>query len=221
MLPNGLSQIKIDGSTIPYVQQAKNLGLLMTPSLNCQPQITSITNKVYTKQSNFSLNFSLRKPLIQTFALPHFGYASITFMNSGVTRALALQAAYTRFIFGNIPRIPTTNITSHLTQCRLHLDKLSIVCRHHLKLASLAYSVVTKQHPPYLLARLKYTPILLYDRRPTRTPRQHFEYTVRRTVPWKKSFTISEKKLLNSHAITEFDVQRLKEFKTWCFQLFF
>ena len=49
MLPNGLPQIKIIGSAIPYVQQAKNLGLLMTPSLNWQPQIKSITIKVYAR----------------------------------------------------------------------------------------------------------------------------------------------------------------------------
>ena len=46
MLPNGLTQIKMKGSSIPYVEQAKDLGLLMTPLLNLQPQITSITNKV-------------------------------------------------------------------------------------------------------------------------------------------------------------------------------
>ena len=47
MLPNGLPQIEINGSAITYVQQAKNLRLLMTPSLNWQPQISSITNQVY------------------------------------------------------------------------------------------------------------------------------------------------------------------------------
>ena len=206
MLPNGLPQIKINGSAIPNVEQAKNFGLLMTPSLNWHPQISSITNKVYTTLSSLkfhrkSLNLPLRKQLIQTLALSHFDYASITFMNSDKTQALA-------------------NITSHLTHRRLHLGWLSITGRQHLKLASLAYSVLTKQHPPYLSARLKYTPIPPSDRRPTRTPPQEFEYAVPRKSAWEKSFTISAKRLLNSLATTEFDVQRLKEFKTWCFQLF-
>ena len=70
----------------------------MTPSLNWQPQISSITNKIYATLSslNFhgeSLNDPLRKQLIQTLALSHFGYASITFMNSDKTRSLALQTA--------------------------------------------------------------------------------------------------------------------------------
>ena len=116
-----------------------------------------------------SLNASLRKQLIQTLALTHFDYASITFMNSDKTRPLALQTAHNaciRFIYGNIPRIPTANITTHLTHRRLHLGWLSIASRHHLKLASLAYSVITKKHPPYLSTHLQYTPIPPLDRRP-------------------------------------------------------
>ena len=93
MLPNSLPQIKINGSSIPYVDQAKNLGVIITPSLNWQPHIISITNKINATLSslNFhrkSLNVPLRKPLMQTLALPHFDYASITFMNSDKTRSL-------------------------------------------------------------------------------------------------------------------------------------
>ena len=145
MLPNGLPQIKINGSAIPNVEQAKNFGLLMPPSLNWQSQITSITNKVYTKLSSLkfhrkSLNLPLKKQLIQTLALPHFHYASKTFMNFDKTRALSLQTVHNaciRFIFGSIPPIPTANIRSHLTHRRFHLGWLSITGRQHLKLASL------------------------------------------------------------------------------------
>ena len=69
-------------------------------------------------------------------------YASIIFMNSDKTRSLALQTAQNaciQFIFGNIPRIPAANITSHLTHRRLHLGWLSIAARHRQKLAVLAY----------------------------------------------------------------------------------
>ena len=162
MLPDNLPQIMISGSPIPYVQQVKNLGLLMTPTLNWQPQISSITSRVYATLSSLkfhrkSLNAPLRKQLIQSLALPHFDYASIAFMNSDKTRSLALQTAQNaciRFIFGNIPRIPSADITSHLTHRRLHLGWLSITARQHLKLAVMAYNVVTKQHPPYLETRL-------------------------------------------------------------------
>ena len=54
MRPNNLPQIKINGSPISYVKQVKNLGLLMTPTLNWQPQIASITNKVYAILSSLS-----------------------------------------------------------------------------------------------------------------------------------------------------------------------
>ena len=165
MLPNGLPQIKINGSSIPYVDQAKNLGLLITPSLNWQPHVTSITNKIYATLStlNFylkSLNIPFRKQLIQTLALLHFDYASIKFTNSDRTWSLAFQTAHNAcisFIFGNIPHIPTANITSHLTHRRLHLGWLSIASHHHLKLASFAYSIPTKKRPLYLYTHLKHT----------------------------------------------------------------
>ena len=144
-------------------------------------------------------------------------------MNSDKTRLLALQTAQNaciRFIYGNIPHIPTIDITSHLTHRRLHLGWLSITSRQHLKLAGLAYSVLAKQHPSYLANHLKLTPIQIQDRRPARRPPQDFEYSNPRTSAWRKSFTISSKKLMNSLAITEFDPCRHSEFKSWCFDLF-
>ena len=71
----------------------------------------------------------LRKNLIQTLALPHFDYCSIVFMNFDKTRTLALQTAQNacvHFIFGNIPYIPTADITTHVTHRRLELGCLSI-----------------------------------------------------------------------------------------------
>ena len=41
ILPDDLLQITIHGSPIPYIQQAKNLDLLMTQTLNWQPRITT------------------------------------------------------------------------------------------------------------------------------------------------------------------------------------
>ena len=228
MLLNSLPQIKINGSLVPYVDQAKNLGLIIAPSLNWKPHITFITNKIYAtlRSLNFhskSLNVPLRKQLIQTLALPHFDYASIKFMNSDKSRSLALQTAKNaciRFIFGNITHIPMANITSHITHRRSHLSWLSIASHHHLKLASFAYSVLTKKHPSYLSTHLNYTPKPLHMRRPKRTPPQEFDYVAPRKAAWENFFTVSAKELPYSLAITEFDVRRLKEFKTWCFQLF-
>ena len=109
---------------------------------------------------------------------------------------------------------------SHLTHCKLLLVWLSIASRYHQKLAFFAYSILRKKHPSYLSTHLQYTPKAIHLRRLTRTPPQDFMYAAPRTGAWENSFTVSAKKLLNSLAITEFDVLRLKEFKTWCFQLF-
>ena len=70
--------------------------------------------------------------------------------------------------------------------------------------------------------RLIPTPRHLQDWRPARRPPQEFEYMVPRTSVWNESFTICAMKIINSLAIrTEFDFDRLNEFKSWCFQLFF
>ena len=88
------------------------------------------------------------------------------------------------------------------------------------KIRNFAYSVFSKTLPSYLSTHLQYTPKAIHLRRPTRTPLQDFVYAAPRTGAWENSFTVTAKKLLNSLAITEFDVLRLKGFKTWCFQLF-
>ena len=166
MLSCNLSLITISGSPIPYGKQVKNLGLLVTPTLDWQPRISAITNKIYASLSslNFhrkSLNVWLRKQLIQSLALPHFDYASIIFMISDKTRSHALQTAQNaciRSIFGNITHMTTANITSHLTHRRLHLGWISIAVRHYQKIAVLAYSVISNRHPSYLSTLLIPTP---------------------------------------------------------------
>ena len=41
-------QIEIYGIALPYVEIVKNLGILMTATLNWQPQVTVITDKIYS-----------------------------------------------------------------------------------------------------------------------------------------------------------------------------
>ena len=50
MLPRNLPQIMISGSLIPYGDHVINLFVLMSPSLNWQPQIADITNNIYASQ---------------------------------------------------------------------------------------------------------------------------------------------------------------------------
>ena len=123
-----------------------------------EPWSINDINKIYATL-NFhyrSLNALVWKQLIQSLALPLFDYTSITLMNLDKIKALALQTAHNacvRFIFENIPRIPTTNIPTHLTHWRLYLGWLSDTEDHRLKLATLAYSVLTEQ---YLLCTIKH-----------------------------------------------------------------
>ena len=90
---------------------------------------TSLSSLKFRRKS---LNAPLRKHLIQTLAFTHFDYASIMFMNFDKTPCLqTAQNACIRFIFANIPRIPTTDITLHFTHHRLHLGWLTITSRYH------------------------------------------------------------------------------------------
>ena len=90
-----IAPIKINGIPIPYVETVKNLGILMTPTLNWQPQVAAITNKIYSSLSSLkfhrkSLTQTLKKYPIQSLALLHFDYCSIVYMHVDKIRALAL-----------------------------------------------------------------------------------------------------------------------------------
>ena len=110
-------------SYVHYVSSAKNLGVTITNTLNWQLHINSLLSKFYSSISTLhfhknSIASSLRMQLVNTFVFPHFDYAALIYMDSNLTRGLDLQIFYnvcSRFVIGNIPFMPTTEVLSRDT----------------------------------------------------------------------------------------------------------
>ena len=122
-----LPPITVNNIAIKYVHLFKNLGVHITSTLNWKPQVDHVLKKVYSSLGslNFyrkSLSTSLRIQLTKSLILPHFNYASIVFIDLDKSRTLELQTAHNsciRFIFGNIPFIPTNHVNTRITHDRL------------------------------------------------------------------------------------------------------
>ena len=90
--------IFINNTSLQYVVLIKNLGIWLTPTLNCLSHVNNILKKVHFSLG--SLNFyrrllaiPLKKQLILTLVLPHFNYASIVFIDLDKSRTKQLQVA--------------------------------------------------------------------------------------------------------------------------------
>lgn len=222
-----LPQLTLNGTQLEYCSVAKNLGVLFTPTLNWEPQVNLILQKVYSALSSLkfhrnSLNFSLRKQLVQSLVMPYFDYASIVFLDLNNSQQSSLQTAHNasiRFMYGNIPFIPSHDISTRLTHRRLELGWLSLNSRRHLQLACLMFSVVSHKQPSYLYSSLKLRNSTQLSTRPVRTAPRMFEYKSPRTEAWARSFFIAGQELLNKLGITVYDAHRTKQFKTWLYKL--
>ena len=121
-----LPSIIVNNQPIEYVHLFKNLGVHITSTLSWKPHVDHFLKKVFSSLGSLkfyrkSLSTSLRTQLIKSLVLPHFDYASIVFIGLDKSRTLELHTAHNsciRFIFGNIPFIPTSNVNTHLTHKR-------------------------------------------------------------------------------------------------------
>ena len=165
----------------------------------------------------------LKKQLILSLVLPHFDYASIVFLDLDKTRTKQLQVAHNaciRFIFGYIPYIPTSNVSTHLTQKRLELGWLSLTGRRHLQLAMLIYKTIATNTPPYLANSVPPLDNTILSSRSLRLPPCPFDFKSPRTKAWKHSFTTYGRSFLCTLVVTVFDPNRPVEFKNWLYTLF-
>lgn len=99
--------LKIDNSTIPFVENASNLGVILTNNLEWNAQINSQCRKIYfsLKQLNIStkhFDSSFKLKLFKSLILPHFIYADFIFSNASgmaVDRLRVALNACVRFVY--------------------------------------------------------------------------------------------------------------------------
>ena len=137
------------------------------------------------------------------------------------SQSSSLQVAHNsciRFIHGDIPFIPSSDILTRLTHRRLQLGWLTLESRRHLQLACQMYSVVSSHTPSYLYSDLKIRNLEQLQSRPIRTIPHLFTYKAPHTQSWLSSFHISSQSFLNTLGITSFSLDQTKQFKTWLYR---
>ena len=213
---NTLPRVIIDGHALPYVSEARSLGVTFTNSLDWQVHARLVTRKVYG--TLFTLRFfrhalsrDIRKHLVEALVFPHFDYAAPVYNHLDKTRFGKLEVALNacvRFVIGNIPR------RGHVTPHRLALGWLSAARRREYAIGIQAFKIVASAHPPYLTSRFNYRVNVDLDiRRSTRHPLKPFEPPARRTEAFKHSFALEAMELLNSMCISDFSETALPSFK--------
>ena len=109
--------------------------------------------------------------------MPHFDYASVVYKHLDKRRCKCLQVAHNaciRFITGYVPFIPSQDVKSHVTHCRLKLGWLSLASRRFLQLLVLFYRVASTSSPDHLHRLIEPPPPQKYNPTyVTRAPRPY------------------------------------------------
>uniref|UniRef100_A0ABD2W2T0 Reverse transcriptase domain-containing protein n=1 Tax=Trichogramma kaykai TaxID=54128 RepID=A0ABD2W2T0_9HYME len=194
-----LPRVILNGVHLEYSSSIKVLGIIITPTLNWDNYIASISSKInfslYSlRYHRRSLTFTLRKRLVQALILPHLNHAAVLLTSLTADQNLRLQRlqnASIRFIYGDIP------LMAHITPYRLALGWLSVSGRRSYLLIKLAVKIISTASPAPLAAGFSFPNEQQLERasRRRRPPRLYHE-TVHRAALF-KSFTVSSSRLIN------------------------
>ena len=113
-----------------------------------------------------SLSFEMKKQLVQALVTPHFDYASVVYIHLDKTRGKCLQVIHNIcvcFVTGYFSFIPTFDVKSHITNCRLKLGCLSLASHRLLQLLVLSYRIVSTSSPNHLYQVILPRQLLSYE----------------------------------------------------------
>ena len=128
-----LPRVTVDGHALPYISEARNLVVIITPALHWKQHAGEITRRVYSTLYTLrfhrrSLSRSLRKSRVKRLIFPRYDYACIVYQhidNTCVGKIEVTSRACVRFVVGRLPFL--AHVTPHLL--RLHwLSVLSCSC---------------------------------------------------------------------------------------------
>ena len=150
-IPNDLPCPNLDGVSIPFVDKATNLGVIMDSKLSWRPQVEAVACRV--KRALYCLRFfrcyttpGLRKRLVSAMALSHLDYCSVVYLDASNELKLQiqrLQNACARYVTG-VAR------DQHITPSRRQLGWLKTDTRRMYFSAILMYKILRIREPPYL-----------------------------------------------------------------------
>ena len=150
-LPNTLSCPVMDGVSIPFVDEATNLGVIMDSKLSWKSQVDAVACRV--KRALYSLRFfrcyttiALRKRLVSAMALSHLDYCSVVYLDASdelKQQLQRLQNSCVRYVTG-------VGRDQHITPSRRQLGWLKTDTRCMYFSAILIYKILRIGEPQYL-----------------------------------------------------------------------
>ncbi|XP_024893569.1 uncharacterized protein LOC112468571 [Temnothorax curvispinosus] len=147
-----LPLISVNGTSIPYVDEARNLGVIMSSDLSWKSHVSHISRRVHftlhkLKFHKNSLSFQLRVKLVSALVRPLLDYCSLVYndvtdeLNTKLQRLINCAI---RFIF-NLRR------DEHITPYRHQLGWLSVRNRRLYFLGVEMYRISRDLSPSYIL----------------------------------------------------------------------
>lgn len=151
-------RLEVQGSSIKFVNEARNLGLLLDNSFRYKNYINQAIKKSYAKlrilyPHRTYLPLKVKKMLCEVFVMSQFSYASPVYSYSLDTEYLQkiqkLQNSCIRFVYG-------IRKFEHVSHKLKDLYWLNVKNRFHYMTACLFQSVIQTRCPPYLWRKIRY-----------------------------------------------------------------
>ena len=187
----------VGSERIPYSNQVKDLGIIISCDLSWNRHVNSISSKVHNilyrlKFRGSFLPPSIKLQIVNSLVIPHLDYASLVIADlSGYlnTKLQRLQNSALRFIY-------RLRRDERLTPFRRKTNWLSIPSRRLYFLGSLTHQIITTNQPLYLSS--KFIPIDNSLRRSSRIHSSNFTLPTPRTNIFARSFWITAIQYWNS-----------------------
>ena len=153
-----ISTILIDGTSIPFRESVRNLGVIMDKHLSWEPQIVEVSKKIYAASASLRrlrnfLPIPTKIALANSLLLPILDYADICYLDikeEQLNKLERLQNLCIRFIFG-------IRKYDHVSEFRDKLKWLPIRLRRNTHILHLLYSVLfNPSTPPYLKKQFRF-----------------------------------------------------------------
>ncbi|KAI5721142.1 hypothetical protein M8J77_016710 [Diaphorina citri] len=190
-------QLSFNGTTIPYSNNVKNLGVIIDSTLSWESHINNVTKKCFFSFHSLNLlrrilPFNVRKLVCSTLILPIIEYADNVYI--GMTKELQtkvqrLQNTCVRYIFG-------LRKYDHVSMCRASLGWLTMDQRREIHVSTLLWRVLNTRTPSYLASM--FTPLALHAHDTRSGDEALLMIPVHRTEFFARSFSVQAAKLWNS-----------------------
>jgi hypothetical protein len=185
-------QISINGVSVAYCDEVKNLGVVFDSTLSWRQQSNNVVRKIFSSLAQARRHFdclpnTIRFRIVQSLILPLLDYGSAIFTDMNKTVCDKLQKAENACI----RFVTNTSRFDRITPSYVKLGLNKLVDRRTVSTASLAWKVIKYNEPAYLREMFNYSS-------------RHCDklvIPVHRTSKFSNSFCVSVCRLYNNYSI--------------------